>query len=199
MPEAEVLVVRDPQVAKLLADDTRRKILLLLRVAEMTPQQIARLLKKNVSSITHHLSMLEGKGLVKVARVEVRRNLVVKWYKAAARRIIVSYELAEGLVPGSEEIAKHVEDAAMKAAETLVEVGVKLSGEEVEEAAALIKRIYLMIREVYEKLITKCLRCDDPWSRALLLNALMAVELAGKREFAETVSELRKLLGEQHG
>lgn len=196
MSAAEVLVVRDPEVAKLLADETRRKILLLLRVAEMTPQQLAKLLGKNVSSITHHLSMLERGGLVKVARVEVRRNLMVKWYRAAARRIIVSYELAEGLVPGSEHIAKHVEESARRAAETLAQLGVKLGEGGPEEAAQLIRSVYLSVREAYERYVVRCIKCEDPWSREMLLKALTAVSLYRRRGFLEAVERLAQLLGD---
>ncbi|RLE95634.1 MAG: hypothetical protein DRJ57_06435 [Thermoprotei archaeon] len=196
MHAEEVLVVRDPEVAKLLADETRRKILLLLRVTEMTPQQLAKLLGKNVSSITHHLSMLERRGLVRVARVEVRRNLVVKWYRAAAKRIIVSYELAEGLVPGSEHIAKHVEEGARRAAEALVQIGAKLDEQELAEAAQLIRHMYLAMREVYERYVTRCIKCDDPWGREMLLKVLMAVSLYRRKGFLKAVERLAQLLGD---
>ena len=84
------MIIKDPKVARLFADQCRRDILHNLRKREMTPCQLARLLEKNVSSISHHLNVLEKAGLVKQTRTLVKGNLVEKFYRAAAKNFIIS-------------------------------------------------------------------------------------------------------------
>jgi len=78
------MIIKDPKVARLFADQCRRDILHNLRKREM------RLLEKNVSSISHHLNVLEKAGLVKQTRTLVKGNLVEKFYRAAAKNFIIS-------------------------------------------------------------------------------------------------------------
>ncbi len=195
MEGEEVLVIRDPAVAKLLADETRRRILSLLRHAEMTPQQLARALGKNVSSIVHHLSILEQGGLVRVVRVSRRGNLVAKWYRAAARRIIVSYELAEGLVPGSEDYAAMLEERIRSAVAVLVKAAPQLSGN-VDELVELIRRVNVMWMEAYQRAIERTPREGDPCSRDTLAKVLALLTLHARPEGRSALDRLAQLLGD---
>lgn len=194
MSAGDVTIIRDPAVAKLLADDTRRRILSLLRYAEMTPQQLARVLGKNVSSITHHLSVLEQNGLVRVVKVGQRGNLLVKWYKATARRFIVSYELAEGLIPGSEDYASIIEERAKAAAANLVAMAPHLK-EKMPELAELIRRIHVLWTEAYEKAMEKCPKEGDACANDMLVKAIAAVLLRRKPEYNAVVERLTEVLG----
>lgn len=190
-----VMVIREPEVAKLLADETRRRILQLLRFAEMTPQQLAKALGKNISSIAHHLSTLEQGGLVAVVRTEIRRNLVVRWYRATAHRFIVSYELAEGLVPGSEQYATLIEENARAAAASLTKMGAKLSEDGLPEIAELIRKLYLLTMEAIEKTLVKCYGGGDACPNDMLVKTLVAVNLYKKEEYRRTVERLMQFLG----
>ena len=73
------MIIKDPKVAKLFADETRREILHNLRRREMTACQLARMLNKNVSSISYHLSALEKAGLIEQTRTVVKGNLVERY------------------------------------------------------------------------------------------------------------------------
>lgn len=195
----DTIIVRDPETAKILANVDRRQILQLLKITDMTPQQIARVLGKNVSSVMHHLSVLEQKGLVKVVRSEVKRNLVVKWYRAAARRIIVSYVLAEGLVPGSSEMVKGLEEASMKAA---MELAPNLDMERLRRVAELVRRLYLRVEEKREAIVAQGPRsrvAADPWAREVLEKTLFVAKLFGDKTVHELLAELEKLVGGAHG
>lgn len=198
MSSGDVVVIRDPAVAKLLADDTRRRILSLLRHAEMTPQQLAKFLGRNISSITHHLSLLERGGLVKVVRVSRRGNLIVKWYKATARRFIVSYELAEGLVPGSEGYASMIEDRARSVATALARIAPHLS-ERAGELTELIRKLHVLWTEAYERAMEKCPRDIDPCVSDMLVKTLAATLLRKKNEYNAALDRLAELLGELLG
>ncbi|MEM1508907.1 MAG: winged helix-turn-helix domain-containing protein [Thermofilaceae archaeon] len=191
-----VKVIREPEVAKLLADETRRRILQLLRFAEMTPQQLAKALGKNVSSIAHHLSMLEQGGLVAVVRTEIRRNLVVRWYRATAHRFIVSYELAEGLIPGSEQYATLIEENARNAAVALTKMGAKLGENELLEAVELIRKLYLLTIEAAEKTLVKCYSEGKACPNDLLIKTLVAVNLYKKEDYRRTIERLMQFLGD---
>lgn len=195
----EVMVIRDPEVAKLLADDTRRRILSLLRLAEMTPQQLAKFLNKNVSSIMHHLTMLEQGGLVSVTRTEVRRNLVVKWYRAQARRFIVSYELAEGLVPGSEDYALKLEEKAKGAAAILARMTLGLNEAQAIELAELIRKLHVLWIEAFERALSKSPKEGDPSINDMVVKALTAANLYRKPEYFTILKRLNELLGETIG
>lgn len=196
MSSKGVMIIRDPEVAKLLADETRRRLLQLLRFAEMTPQQLAKALGKNVSSIMHHLSLLEQGGLVTVARTEIRRNLVVKWYRATAYRFVVSYELAEGLVPGSEQYATLIEENARNAALVLTKIGAKLSEDELTEVAELIRKLYLLTMEVVEKTLLRCHSGGEVCPNDMLVKTLVAVNLYKREDFRKTVEKLIQFLGD---
>mgnify|MGYP001772866583 CR=1 FL=1 len=191
----EVAIIRDPAVAKLLADDTRRRILSLLRYAEMTPQQLAKILGKNVSSITHHLSVLEQGGLVKVVRVSQRGNLLIKWYRATARRFIVSYELAEGLIPGSEDYASTVGERARAAAITLVNAVPQL-GDRIDELTELIRKINVLWAEAYERAMEKLPKGVDLCASDMLVKALAALLLRAKPEYNSALDRLYQLIGD---
>ena len=82
-----IKVIKDPEVAKLLADETRRHILHFLRHHEMSATDLAKALKKNHSSIVHHLNTLKEAGLIRETRFEKVRNMVQPYYKSVAHRL----------------------------------------------------------------------------------------------------------------
>ena len=53
----EIEIIKDPEVAKLFADETRRQILHILRRHEKSATDLAKSLGKSHSSIFHHLKL----------------------------------------------------------------------------------------------------------------------------------------------
>jgi len=151
----DFLIIKDPEVAKLLADSNRRNILHNLRHQEMTPCQLAKILGKNVSSISYHLTALEKSGLVEQSRISVKGNLVEKFYRATAKKFIISYTLSEGLVPGSEDIAEWTKDLCKQAVLSLEAFGVHIPPEEVEKWLKLMERYTSLEQIAYENVISK--------------------------------------------
>ncbi|MBL7079373.1 winged helix-turn-helix transcriptional regulator [Candidatus Bathyarchaeota archaeon] len=92
-----IRVIKDPEVAKLFADETRRHILHILRHHEKSATDLAKALKKNHSSIVHHLHLLKEAGLIEETRTEQVRNMVQPYYRSVAGRFMVSYSLSEAL------------------------------------------------------------------------------------------------------
>ncbi len=62
----DIVVLRDPEIIRIVVEDTRVKILNILRIRPMTISEMARALGKNVSTIYRHIKKLEALGLVEV-------------------------------------------------------------------------------------------------------------------------------------
>lgn len=77
-------VITDPTAFQLLADETRRKIVFLLRAKEMTVSQIAEHLGLTPQAVYHHIKKLVKAGMVEVAREERVDHLIESYYTATA-------------------------------------------------------------------------------------------------------------------
>jgi len=77
-------VITDPSAFQLLADDTRRKIVFLLRAKEMTVSQIAEHLGLTPQAVYHHIKKLVKANMVEVAREERVDHLIESYYRATA-------------------------------------------------------------------------------------------------------------------
>jgi len=85
------MVIKEPEAFELLADETRRKILYLLRVKEMTASQISAELGITSQAVYHHIKkLLKGK-MVEVAREERMGHLIESYYRATAEDFLLSH------------------------------------------------------------------------------------------------------------
>jgi predicted transcriptional regulator len=79
-----------PKAWKLLGDETRRNIIFLLRVNELTVGQISAELDMTPQAIYHHIKKLEKAGLVEVTREERCGHLIESYYRATAETFLCS-------------------------------------------------------------------------------------------------------------
>ncbi len=79
-----VKMITDPVAMELLGDDTRRRIIYLLRARELTISQIAEELRMTPQAIYHHIKKLLPAELVEVAREERVDNFIETYYRATA-------------------------------------------------------------------------------------------------------------------
>ncbi len=93
--------VKDPEAWELMADDTRRRVVYLLRAKEMTVSQIAEQLQKTPQAIYHHIRKLLDKELVEVAKEERVDHFIETYYRAAAE--VFEFVHGEGHSKGYEE------------------------------------------------------------------------------------------------
>ena len=91
----KIKVITDPEVIKLMLEDTRRKILALLRNREMTISQLSEILGKTPQTIYHHIEKLKAAGLVEVKRTEMKGNLVEKYYGRTADAFYINLYLGD--------------------------------------------------------------------------------------------------------
>lgn len=77
-------IIRDPGAFQLLADDTRMKMVYLLRAKEMTVSQIAGELGLTPQTIYHHIKRLREADMVEVSREERVDHLVESFFRSTA-------------------------------------------------------------------------------------------------------------------
>ncbi len=195
----DFLIIKDPEVAKLLADPNRRDILHNLRCQEMTPHHIAKILGKNVSSISYHLNALEKAGLVEQSRTSVKGNLIEKFYRATARVFIISYTLSEGFVPGSEDIAKWSKEICKQAVSSLEAFGYEISDKEMNRWLKPIEKYASMENVAYEDVILRQIRPTNIGRPALqlILNLLAHVHLYRNPEYLKILKEISQELNKK--
>jgi DNA-binding transcriptional ArsR family regulator len=91
--------ITDPEAFKVLADESRRRIIYLLRAKEMTVSQIAQELELTPQTVYHHVKRLVEKGMVEVSK-EVRvDHLIESYYRATAEM----FHLTVGKTTNSKE------------------------------------------------------------------------------------------------
>ncbi len=76
--------IKDPGAIQLLADETRMKMIYLLRAKEMTVSQISGELGLAPQTIYHHIKRLKEADMVEVSREERVEHLVESYYRATA-------------------------------------------------------------------------------------------------------------------
>lgn len=192
---ADIKIIKDPEVAKLLADDTRRRILHMLRHKEMSPADLAKALDKNFSSIQHHLNQLIGAGLVVQTRDEKVRNMIQPYYHATAHRFIISYSLSESLQK-DDEYAQYQDAVLQKMIPGLDIFSVDVPEAKKARALSLIRKCVDAERRAFEEVVE---RQTDPGTlekqvQRPLLQLLTHITLAKDREHVAAIQELIQLL-----
>jgi len=97
-----IKVINDPEAFQLLGDGTRRKIVFLLRVKEMTVSQIAAELNITPQAVYHHIKKLRKGDMIEVAREERIDHLIESYYRATAETFYCSV----GKTPLAREIVE---------------------------------------------------------------------------------------------
>ena len=191
------MIIKDPKVAKLFADETRREILHNLRHREMTSCQLAKILGKNVSSISHHLSMLEKAGLVKQTRTLVKGNLIERYYRASAQKFIISYTLSEGLAPGSEDVLKWKREICRGAVEKAGLFGFEIPEEKKSKVQRLVEKYASLKHATLENVISRQKDSSEiikPEMR-LLISLLTDAFLSQNDEYLQVIREICSEIG----
>ncbi len=100
-------VIRDPKAFELMADETRRRMVFLLRAKDLTVSQIAEQLDKTPQAIYHHIKKLLEAGMVEVAREERVDHFIETYYRASAE--VFNFIHGEG--KGTEIAEQHTREA----------------------------------------------------------------------------------------
>ncbi len=111
--------ISDPNAFKLMADETRRKIVFILRAKEMTVSQIAHELNITPQTVYHHIRKLVDGNLVEVTR-EVRVDHLIESYYQATAEV---FHFTVGKTSRGKDVLREETEAALKA---LTQIGFKL-------------------------------------------------------------------------
>jgi len=139
---------------------------------------------------------LEEAGLIELSRTEVKGNLVERFYRATARRFIISYTLSEGLVPGSEDVAKWTKEICRQVAINLTAFGYSIVPEETDKWAELIERYVALENVASEEVISGQVsptRLESPVLK-LLLDVLTRIHLHRNPEYFEIIEKISQKL-----
>lgn len=100
------MVIKDPEAFELLADETRRKIIYLLRVKEMTVSQVAEELGITSQAVYHHIrKLLKGK-MIEVVKEERIGHLIESYYRATADDFLLSHGKVRSKILHDRELAE---------------------------------------------------------------------------------------------
>src|SRR5437773_2153324 len=108
-------LIKDPDAFQLLGDETRRRIIYLLRAKEMTVSQIAGELNLTPQAIYHHIRKLRDAGMVEVAREERVDHFIETYYRATAEIFNMSH--------GSGSSGTYHEEMAGESLKALAKIG----------------------------------------------------------------------------
>ena len=130
-----VKTIKDPEAFEILADETRRKIIYLLKVKEMTVSQIASDIGLTVQAIYHHIRKMKKIGIVEVAREERVGHFIETYYRSAAEM----FHLSCGETKGK----RAIEELTKSALEGLAKIGMisKPSAKSVKQIAKVVDEI----------------------------------------------------------
>ena len=107
----DVLVVREPEQLKALADDLRSRIVVLLRERAQSVTELAAKLELPKGTVAHHVKVLESAGLLRVVRTRQVRALTEKVYGRTARLFL--YESSDA---GGYEDVRNIVAASLRVA-----------------------------------------------------------------------------------
>jgi len=130
-----VKMITDPAAMELLGDDTRRRIIYLLRARELTISQIAEELRMTPQAIYHHIKKLLAAGMVEVAKEERVENFIEIYYRATAEVFEFSY--------GTGKSQEYAEQRLKEALQSLDKLGinVRIDPETISKIVAVQKRL----------------------------------------------------------
>jgi len=190
-----LLIVTDPDVAKLFGDENRRCILHLLTHGELSPADIVKKTGKNFSSIAYHLDLLEKAGLIAKTRTEVIQNKIQPFYRAKAWNFHVSYSL-DDTQSGDEEYRAWQEDLTRRLLNGLGAYGVVIPEPKKPRVSELLRTLYIYEKKEYEEQIDA--RVADislePHVGKTLSHMLSYMRLRANRDYAASADELYKIL-----
>jgi DNA-binding transcriptional ArsR family regulator len=89
MKKKDVMVLTDPEVVKIATEATRRQILSLLRVNDLSISQIAQILGKDQSTVYRHIKKLEKYGLIKIVGERKVHHIPEAVYGRIAKTYII--------------------------------------------------------------------------------------------------------------
>ena len=116
-------IIRDRECCQLIGDETRRRIIFLLRAKPMTVSQIAETLKLSSPTVHHHIQKLKKAEMVEVAYEKRCGHLIESYYQATV-------EVFHFILGESQQAAESHKEAVKSIIEGLNRLGFGLKYDE---------------------------------------------------------------------
>jgi DNA-binding transcriptional ArsR family regulator len=179
-------VIKSPEAFQLLADETRLKMVYLMRAKEMTVSQMASELGLTPQTIYHHIKKLRDVGMVEVSREERIDHLVESYYRATAGVFL----FADGAC------SKDGDEAARmrKTLEALATLGHELNVEPASISKTAKLKEDLRKHRENSRIIERVYDLDDidPFIQKDVVEFMTLIEMSDK-EFEKHLATLRTL------
>lgn len=188
----DMMVVENLQDIRLIFSKKHNMILKLVMEKEMSISDIARALNINPGSVHYHLKELEKRGFVKQVREEIKGGVVKKYYRSAAKRILLDS-------PDFNKMdtfrVNKPEDLSARFIEAIEYMGYHLPTENREDAEELLsrydKRIYDMQMEIQGSGLENFM--DDGMVIRSVNQMMLIMRAKEDPEIARVYSEFKKL------
>jgi DNA-binding transcriptional ArsR family regulator len=192
---SDVQIITDPEVGKLLADETRRKILRILGNEEMSATDLAKKLGKNHSSIVHHLNTLIEAKLIQITRQEQVRNIIQPYYKAVSRDFYVSYRVTEALEEDP-DYSVWTDGYLERLVEGLGLYGFDFPEEVKPRVKQLLMKCHIINKKAYEERVQLKVKEKKIGRYALRSTAhlIADLQLIDSQEYKNTLEKLKELI-----
>ncbi len=160
-------LITDPEAFQLLADETRRRIVYLLRAKERTVSQIAEELGLTPQAIYHHIRKLKDADMVEIAREERVDHFIETYYAATAEMFHLSH--------GKGGSSKYYEEETREALEAMPKLGLK-----VDVGPGLVTKVVELVKGMKDP------DHENPWVEKV--NELEGIDFLVKQTMVEYVN-----------
>ncbi len=182
----EVLIITEPEKVKVLSEETRFKILQLLRDRPMTINELSDAIGKDRTTIYRHVKMLEAAGLVE--ELEIHGNERV--YGRVARIFLIKADPDERI----EEFRQaYLQVEAEKLVQILEKAGFRI--EDRETLKKLAKEVLNEIELNSQPIIKRISQADVDLTEIELFHLLNMLVFLQSCELCEKAKKVKKLVG----
>ncbi|NJE61844.1 winged helix-turn-helix domain-containing protein [Thermococcus sp. 21S7] len=182
----EVLIITDPERVRVLSDETRFKILQLLREHPMTINELSDAIGKERTTIYRHVKILESAGLVE--ELEVRGNERV--YARSARLFLIKADPDESV----EEFRQaYLQVEAERLVGILEKAGIEIKDR--EKLKELVKEVLNEIEINSQSVIKRISQAEVDLTEIELFHVLNMLVFMQSCELCEKAKKIKKLVG----
>ncbi len=174
----EIKILDDPEIIKIAIDKTRRKILELLRLNDLTVAQVANILEKDQSTIYRHVEKLVKAGIIQQSGERKEHHIPEKVYSRTAKIFFLAPDI--GALSGEDVLVKHREEISGRTSKLLEGTGYNASADSIEAGNALFQEIESIVSDKIKKLEANTE--IDLFTLRKLQTAIMVIELQRNEE-----------------
>jgi DNA-binding transcriptional ArsR family regulator len=173
--QRDVVVVSDPHIIKVGIEDTRLKILALMKFNDLTVAQIAQVLGKDESTVYRHIEKLLQAGYVEVAGERATHHIPERLYRRTAKVFILSPDEMPG--KEGEDVMKEWRREQLRSVIGII----GQIGYEVPDPGEVEERLVRLFTEIDTRSLAEFRKASDPaladnfrfWRARMVLLMLM--------------------------